>query len=109
MNNRFYKNNSSYISELADKAHELSLVEYTKITETEKADQVIFYDIFNQKFAELILNEAISTCGSQADRKNIRKLFGLPIESNVKYPSVDPTTSITSQYDREYNLPRGHK
>ena len=63
-------------------------------------------DTYNVLFANLIVQECIDCCGSQADRKNIRKNFGLPIESNVKYPGVDPHNSITSQYDRPYNLPR---
>lgn len=61
----------------------------------------------NQKqFAELIIQECIDCCGSQADRKNIRKRFGLPIESNVKYEAPEAHGSITSQYTREYNIPK---
>ena len=46
-------------------------------------------------------------CMSQADRRNIRHTFGLPIESNVKYPSPEADNSINSQYNRQINLPRG--
>jgi hypothetical protein len=60
-----------------------------------------------KKFAELIAEECASMCMSQADRKNIRHAFGIPVESQVKYPGPDPHNSITSQYDRPYNLPRG--
>ena len=60
-----------------------------------------------EKFAELIAEECASMCMSQADRKNIRHAFGIPVESQVKYPGPDPHNSITSQYDRPYNLPRG--
>lgn len=63
-------------------------------------------DQYNVLFANLIIQECINCCGSQADKKNIRSRFGLPIESDVKYPGVDPHNSITSQYDRPYNLPR---
>ena len=59
-----------------------------------------------EKFAKLIIEECVACCGSQADKKNIRKRFGLPIESNVKYEGPDAHGSITSQYTREYNLPR---
>lgn len=59
-----------------------------------------------EKFAELIALECAAACGSQADKKNIRKLFGLPIESNVQYEGPDAHGSITSQYTREYNLPK---
>jgi hypothetical protein len=57
------------------------------------------------KFAELIIQECIACCGSQADMKNIRKRFGLPTESNIKYPSPDAIGHY-SQYGREYNIPK---
>lgn len=59
-----------------------------------------------EKFAELIAEECASMCMSQADRKNIRHAFGIPVESQVKYPGPDPHNSVTSQYDRPYNLPK---
>ena len=46
-------------------------------------------------------------CMSQADRKNIRHKFGLPVESNVKYPGPEADNSINSQYNRQINLPKG--
>lgn len=55
---------------------------------------------------ELVVQECADCCGSQADKKNIRKRFGLPVESNVKYEGPDAHGSITSQYTREYNLPK---
>ncbi len=62
-----------------------------------------------EKFAEMIALECAAACGSQADKKNIRKMFGLPVESNVQYEGPDAHGSITSQYTREYNLPRDTK
>lgn len=59
-----------------------------------------------RRFAEMIVEECASMCMSQADRKNLRAAFGLPVESNVKYPGPEAHNSIKSQYDREYNLPR---
>lgn len=56
---------------------------------------------------EMAAQECADICMSQADRKNIRKSFGLPIESPVKYPGPEPYNSINSQYNREYNLPKG--
>ncbi len=50
--------------------------------------------------------DCASMCMSQADRKNIRKRFGLPVETNIQYPGPDPHGSITSQYTRQYNLPK---
>lgn len=57
--------------------------------------------------AAAIVEECAQICMSQADRKNIRKRFGLPVESNIKYSGPEPHNSITSQYTRQYNLPRG--
>ena len=59
-----------------------------------------------KRFAELIVEECAQCCGSQADRKNILKRFGLPVESNIKYPGPEANGSVKSQYDREYNLPK---
>jgi len=63
-------------------------------------------EMINQKFAELIAEECAQICGSQADKKNIRRAFGLKVESDVKYPSPEPHWSIESQYNRQPNLPQ---
>jgi hypothetical protein len=60
-----------------------------------------------EKFAELIVRECVSRCGSQADQRNLLKAFGFEVESNVKYAGPERNWSINSQYDREYNLPAG--
>jgi hypothetical protein len=60
---------------------------------------------YNETLAKLIIEECAAVCGSQQDKKNIRKRFGLPVESNVKYKGEDPTGHHT-QYGRPYNLPR---
>lgn len=62
-------------------------------------------EAFESKFAELIIKECVACCGSQADMKNIRKRFGLPVESNVKYPGPESQGHL-SQYGREYNIPK---
>ena len=59
------------------------------------------------KFAELIIRECSNRCGSQADQRNLLTSFGFEAESNVKYPAPERHWSIKSQYDREYNLPKG--
>ena len=64
-----------------------------------------FYTDELEKFAELIVRECAACCGSQADMRNIRKRFGLPVESNIKYPSPE-STGHYSQYGREYNIPK---
>ena len=58
-----------------------------------------------EKFAELIVLECAACCGSQADMRNIRKRFGLPVESNVQYPGPE-AQGHQSQYGREYNIPK---
>lgn len=57
--------------------------------------------------AELIVKECAQVCMSQADRRNILKRFGLPVESNVQYTGPDPKNSIESQYNRPLSLPKG--
>ncbi len=59
-----------------------------------------------RRFAEAIVEECAKCCGSQADMRNIRKRFGLPVESNIKYPGVEPIGHNT-QYTRKPNLPEG--
>lgn len=59
---------------------------------------------YNRILAELVAEECAQMCMSQADRRNIRHAFGLPVESNIKYKAPEAHWSITSQYDREYNL-----
>jgi hypothetical protein len=66
--------------------------------------EIGYYFFDKEKFAELIIQECIDCCGSQADRKNIRKCFGLPVESNVMYPGPE-TIGHHSQYERKYNIP----
>jgi hypothetical protein len=56
--------------------------------------------------AALVAEECAQICGSQADKKNIRLAFGLPVESNIKYTCPEPSTSVESQYNREYNIPK---
>jgi hypothetical protein len=86
------------IQEIADKAKES--VPKGILTVEDWIDQ------YNLIFAELIIKECADCCGSQADKKNIRKRFGLPVESNIKYAGPELHNSITSQYDRPYNLPK---
>jgi hypothetical protein len=61
-------------------------------------------ETYNELFAQLVVEECAACCGSQADMRNIRQRFGLPVESNIKYPSVESSWSVESQYKREYNL-----
>lgn len=62
-------------------------------------------ETYNELLAQLIVEECAACCGSQADRRNIRKRFGLSVESNVKYPGPE-AQGHHSQYGREYNIPR---
>lgn len=66
-------------------------------------DGHLHFDV--EKFAELIVQECAACCGSQADMRNIRRRFGLPVESNIKYPGPE-AQGHQSQYGREYNIPR---
>jgi len=59
-----------------------------------------------KNFVKLIAEECAKLCMSQADRKNIRRAFDLPVESDVKYEAPPVHGSITRQYTRQYNIPR---
>lgn len=59
-----------------------------------------------EKFARMVAEECAAICMSQADRRNIRQAWGIPVESSVKYPGVAAQNSVTSQYDRPFNLPK---
>ncbi len=60
-----------------------------------------------EKFAQLVAEHCAQLCGSQADKRNIRHAFGISVASDVKYPAPEALGSVTSQYQREYNIPRG--
>lgn len=62
-----------------------------------------------ERFAQLIIKECLACCGSQADKNNLLKHFGLPVESNVEYQAPPVHNSITSQYTRKYNIPRNEE
>jgi hypothetical protein len=61
-------------------------------------------ETYNELLAQLIVEECAACCGSQADMRNIRKRFGLSVETNVKYPSPE-AQAHHSQYGRKYNIP----
>ena len=61
---------------------------------------------YNEIFAELIIEECISSVGSQADKTYLRKRFDLPVESDILYPATEESWSVKSQYNREYNFPK---
>jgi len=58
-----------------------------------------------ERLVKMIVLECAACCGSQADMRNIRKRFGLSVESNVKYPGPEAIGHY-SQYGREYNIPK---
>ena len=86
------------IRELADKAKESVPKGILSVEQ--------WIDQYNVLFANLIVQECIDCCGSQADKKNIRYRFDLPIESDILYPAPEKDGSINSQYQRKYNLPK---
>lgn len=62
-----------------------------------------------RRFAEMIVKECAACCGSQADKRNIRHRFDLPIESNIQYEAPPVHNSVTSQYTRKYNIPKNEE
>lgn len=59
-----------------------------------------------ENLIELVAEHCALLCGSQADKKIIRTAFDLPVEPDVKYPGPPIHGSVTSQYTREYNIPK---
>jgi len=59
-----------------------------------------------EELAKRVAEECAMLCGSQADKRNIRYAFGIPVESNVQYEAPPIHGSVTSQYTREYNIPK---
>ena len=59
----------------------------------------------NNRELEMIVQECISSVGSQADKAYLKKHFGLSIESDIVYPAAEESWSVKSQYSREYNFP----
>ena len=59
MNMRFYTNHTTPIAAIADQAHNEMNVKYAERMKTEHPSDVVFYDMFNQQFAELVIQECI--------------------------------------------------
>jgi hypothetical protein len=59
-----------------------------------------------EELVKRVAEQCALLCGSQADKKVIRSAFNLPVEPDVKYPAPPINGSVTSQYTREYNIPK---
>jgi hypothetical protein len=62
--------------------------------------------ILIEELVKQVAEQCALLCGSQADKKIIRSAFGIPVESNVQYEAPPIHGSVTSQYTREYNIPK---
>jgi hypothetical protein len=62
--------------------------------------------ILIEELVKQVAEQCALLCGSQADKKIIRLAFDLPVEPDVKYPAPPIHGSVTSQYTREYNIPK---
>jgi hypothetical protein len=62
--------------------------------------------ILIEELVKQVAEQCALLCGSQADKKIIRTAFDLPVEPDVKYPAPPIHGSVTSQYTREYNIPK---
>ena len=61
---RYHINHTTMIARMADQAHDQSNAIYNERLKVERADEVIFYDIFNQRFAEMIVRECALLCSN---------------------------------------------
>ena len=62
--------------------------------------------ILIEELVKRVAEHCALLCGAQADKKIIRSAFDLPVESNVQYEAPSTHGSVTSQYTREYNIPK---
>jgi hypothetical protein len=77
--------NKGLIQSLAKMAHSVALSEYRLRMKTEFAGDVIFADIYDLKFSELIVKECIEWCDAHATidgsaqqiRDSIKNYFGM--------------------------------
>jgi hypothetical protein len=65
------------IKALGLQASALALEEYRTRQKTEFAGDVIYSDIYDRKFTELVVRECVACCGSQADKNNLLRHFNL--------------------------------
>ena len=85
MNLRYHNNQSTLIHRLAHQAHDETNVLYHERLKTESPAQVIFYDMFNQRFAELLLKnvsqfveDKFDFCGDEITiAEKIREHYGV--------------------------------
>lgn len=82
MNNRIHKNDLTLIGRIADQAHEETVVQYNMRMKTEHPSDVIFYDMFNDKFAELIIQECLNVI-SQQERVPPSFFFSKPSHQHI--------------------------
>jgi hypothetical protein len=82
-----------------------TILKFAEQAEFSHTDLHLHADNF-QRFTELIVQECAAVCMSRADRNAILTRFGLPVPGDVQYTAPPAHNSITSQYDRPYNLPR---
>lgn len=59
-----------------------------------------------EELVKQVAEQCALLCGSQADKKIIRTAFDIPVEPDVKYEAPPIHGSVTSQYTREYNIPK---
>ncbi len=60
-------------------------------------------------FAQLIIEECVKSVGSQGDKTNLRKLFGIEQPSNIQHPHTPETWSVQFAHQRKLNLPEDIK
>ena len=65
-----------------DRIKELALQAMTYVTHNPKANKLNSGDMFDEKFAELIVRECAEICLEANDHKNILRHFGVELDVN---------------------------
>ena len=92
---------NTLIHKLADQAHKESYVVYLQLQEAEGPANVIFYDIFNEKFAELIVRE----CANRLRETDYELMF---TEDGMCDPSIsDAMIVAASDIEEHFGVDNG--
>jgi len=94
MNMRFYTNHTTLIAKVADQSHEEMSVRYNERMKTEYPGDVIFYYMFNQRFAELIIQECIKVMHKN---ERLPKGFFYPKSASIHESSIKQHFGINNE------------
>jgi hypothetical protein len=97
---------------LAEQARQYAFAKVELTQDPTEWSTKYYNEMFEQKFAELIVRECINSLGSQTDQSNLRKKFGIAeptVEGIGRYYPPPDINSAESQYDRRARIENSSK